>query len=380
MLIENIKLKLLILFILVGLVSYGQNIVVEKVYLINSVDNESVSELPKVKDLKNPNNEIVAKINFQILDRFMITSFDQNKALEGEEPSEEFRWTDVKCGSELNNDMLFIWFSGTYYGAYDNYVEDCFYFSLKTGEELKMSELQFQTLFTLSGYLDFLNKYWLNGVKKEIKEAVECADGSEPSCSYYDINYAINENKLLISLNADCYPRVLRACSPYYEFSIPINAVKKYLNNVGKYIFESDYFSKSPIDKFLDNKRLKEEIPNNLFLFGKIDHTYPISMAIEIDKQNQVTGYYYDDNKLQKLNLYGEKIFLTEEVNGKITGSFELKISKDYVRKGLFIMSDDIRSEYLTGKWYDAKRTKQFDIEFTEAKTKDSWLWGSGCP
>jgi len=373
------KSKLLFLFLLVAFVNYGQNIVVEKKLLTETVDSVYVSKIPKVRDLNNANNTVVEKINAQILDRFMIPSFEQSEL-------DEFRWYDVDCGSELKDDILFIWFSGTYYGAYDNDIEDCFYFNLKTGEELQMSEIQFQTLFTLSGYLDFINNYWLNGVKKEFKEAIECAD-YEPYCSYYDIDYSVNENKLLISLTNDCYARVSRACSPYYNLSIPLDSVKTYLNDVGKYILiESDYFSKSPIDKFIENKRLKEKIPNNVFLFGKIDNKYPISMAICINKQNQISGYYYYDNKLQKLNLYGEQkgeeILLTEDVNGKITGFFELKISKDYDPKGLFIManSDDKNDKYLTGKWYDTKKTKQLDIKFTEAKTKNSWLFGSNCP
>ena len=371
------KLKLLILFLLVTLVSYGQNIVVEKVRLTNAYND--ISDIPKVRDLENIDNEVVGKINAQILDRFNITSFEQNEL-------EEFRWTGVESGSEIKEDILFIWFKGTYYGAYDNYVEDCFYFSLKTGEKLKMSEIQFQTLFTLSGYLDFINKYWLNGVKKEFKRAIKCA-GYEPSCSYYDIDFSVIENKLLISLNAYCYPRVTRACSPYYNLSIPLDSVKAYLNDVGKIILiESDYFSKSPIDKFIENRRLKEEIPDNLFLFGNIDGKYPISMAISIDKQNQILGYYYYDNKLQKLNLYGmkkgEEILLMEmeEVNGIITSSFRLKISKDFDPIGLFIMTYDGRREYLTGgMWYNAKKPK-LDIEFTEAKTKDSYLFGASCP
>ncbi|MCL2596409.1 MAG: hypothetical protein FWD66_01855 [Paludibacter sp.] len=369
------KSILFLLFLLVACVSFGQDIVVEKVRLTNN-DND-VSEIPRVKDLKNANNVAVEKINAQILDRFMITGFEQNEKL----AEELTNWFGIECSSELKDDILYIWLSGTYYGAYDNDIEDCFYFNLKTGEELQMSEIQFQSLFTLSGYLDFINKYWLKGVKKEFKEAIKCAD-SEPYCSYYDIDYSVDENKLSISLNDDCYPRVVRVCSPYYNLSIPLDSVKTYLNDVGKYILvESDYFSKSPIDKFIENKRLKEKIPDNVFLFGKIDDKYPISMAICIDKQNQISGYYYYDNKLQKLNLYGgkngEDILLTEEVNGKITGFFELKISKDYNSKGFFIManSNEENDEYLTGKWYDAEKTKQFDIKFTEAKTKNSWLW-----
>ena len=359
------------MFLIVASVSYGQNIVVEKIRITN---NNDVSEIPRVRDLKNANNAVVKKINAQILDRLNISSFEQNE-------SEEFHWYGMKHGSEINDDMLFIWFIGEYYAAYDNYVEDCFYFSLKTGEILKMNAIPFQALFTLSGYLDFMNKYWLNGAKKEFNEAFKCG-GIEPYCSYYDIKkYYIRENKLFLSLVDDCNPRAMRACSPAYGISVELSDVKEYLNDVGKYILiESDYFSKSSIDKFKENKRLNNKVPDNLYLFGKIDNKYPMSMAIYIDKENRVLGYYYYDNKLHKLNLQGEKkgeqILLTEKANGKITGSFELKINMD--SKGFIMTSSNDKFEYLSGTWSDANKTKQFDITFTAAKSKGSFH--SACP
>jgi len=291
------------LVILVNLfISYSQNIVVEKVKIIETIDKKYASEIPKVKNLLDKNNPVIKKINKQILDYFMINSFNQSEI-------EEFRWYGVSFDYEIKEDILYISISGTHYGAHSAYVEDKMYFDLKTGELLKFTIIPFQALFTLTGYLDFINKYWLKGVKKEFLDASECA-GIKPYCTYYDISsYSVNGNKLSVSLKEDCYPYVSRACSPIFEILVELDSIKQYLNDIGKYIlFESNYFSKSSIEMFLENERLKEKLPENFFIFGAIDNKYSFSMAININKDNQVSGYYYYNSKFQKIELNGEKI------------------------------------------------------------------------
>jgi hypothetical protein len=347
------KYKLLIVVLINTLMSYSQEFVIEKVHLTETVDNRYVSEIPKLKDLSNDSNPVVDRINSQILDRFMINSYEQSEL-------EEFRWYDVVCSSEIKDSILYISFSGEYYGAYPNGVTDELFFDLKSGETLKLTEIPFQALFTLSGYLDFLNKYWLEGVKTEFTTAIECA-GFEPYCNYYDIkNYSVNDNKLSISLTDDCYPHMAQGCSPVYNVTIELDSIKQSLNNIGKYILlESNYINMTSIEKFLENERLKGEVPKNMFLFGKIGDRYPFSMAINIDKQDDIFGFYYYDTKLQKITLKGQNkndtTFLTETFNNKQTGFFELDINWDYY-------STD-------GKWLNSEKTKSLDVKFKKIMT-----------
>ncbi len=369
---EVLKMKYTILLIILinTAIGYSQKIIVEKIKLTETVDNRYVSEIPKVKDLANNKNPVVEKIDSTILDCFMISSFKQ-------EELEEFRWYEVECSSEIKENILYISFAGEYYGAYPNYVEDEFYFDLKTGKLLKLSIIPFQALFTLSGYLDFLNKFWLEGVKKEFKTAIECAE-FEPYCSLYDIyNYGVKDNKLLISLTNDCYPHVALGCSPNYEVTIGIDSLKQYLNELGLYILvKSNYLSKTPIEKFLENEKLKKNIQNNFFVFGKINDKYPISMAITINNEGKVSGYYYYDSKLQKLTLNGQKnnntISLIETFENKQTGYFEIKFSNDYDSKGYFFTDSKGNDKYVVGKWMNPEKTKIFDINFTEIKTNNT--------
>jgi hypothetical protein len=342
------KYKLLIVIWVNTLICYSQEFVVDKVQLTETVDNKYVSEIPRLKDKSNESNPVVDWINSQILDRFMINSYVQSEL-------EEFRWYEVGCSSEIKENILYISFAGEYYGAYPNYVADELFFDLKSGESLKLTVIPFHVLFTLSGYLDFLNKYWLEEVKKEFITAIECAE-IEPYCSYYDINsYNVDSNKLSISLTDDCYPHVAQGCSPAYRISVELDSIKQYLNNIGKYILlESKYMTMSPIEKFLENEKLIEKVPNNLFLFGKIDDRYPFSMAINIDKKEHIVGLYYYDSKLQKINLKGQSndntMFLTETVNNKQTGFFEFDIN--------------INNYPIDGKWLNFEKTKSLNVKF----------------
>jgi hypothetical protein len=343
------RYKLLLVFLIYTLFSYSQEFVVEKVQLTETVENKYASEIPRLKVESDERNPVAESINSLILDRFMINSYVQSE-LEG------FNWFEVRYSSEIKENILYISFAGEYYGAYPNYVTDELFFDLKSGEPLKLTVIPFQALFTLSGYLDFLNKYWLEGVKSEFITAIECAE-FEPYCSYYDINnYNIDSNKLSVSLTDDCYPHVAQGCSPVFKIYVELDSIKQYLNNIGKYILlESNYMNMTPIEKFLENQKLIEKVPDNVFLFGKIDDRYPFSMAINIDNKEKIFGLYSYDSKLQKITLNGQcndnTLFLTETVNNKLTGFFELYFDIDY--------------HPIEGNWLNYEKTKSLNVKFT---------------
>lgn len=341
----------------------------QKVEFTETVDNRYASQLPKLISESKEKKPIVSKINAFILDRFMIESFNQNEL-------EEFRWYDVDFNYEIKEDILFIDFSGEYYGAYPNYVEEELFFDLKNGEQLSNMDIPFQALFSLHGYLDFMNKYWLKKAKPAFNEAIECAD-YEPYCSYYDIyDYSINHNKLSISLADDCYARVSRACSPRVSLTLPLDSIKTYLNNEGnKLLFTDSYTSKKGIDKFLYNRSIIKSLPINTYLFGKIDGKYPFSMALNFKKNSQnISGYYYYDRKLEKLKLIGSKesennIRLQESLDNVETGSFFMELSSSYVKDAFYIYHpDEGKDMYLSGTWSNPEKTKIYNVEFTEVK------------
>ena len=371
----NMKFKLIVLFcIILSNNIYSQNVTVETVGLTDPNTNMS-ADIPKVVDLSGMHSEIVKKINDQIRERFMISSFDQNEL-------ESLPWGFVDSHFDIKEKILYIWFSGEYNAASLSHEQDEFYFDLKTGELLSYTIIPFQALFTLNGYLDFINKYWLVGIRNKFKAAIECAEGELPYCDIYDIySYSVTNNKLNISLPGaeDCYTRFYSYCSPSHNISVELDSLKEYLNESGKYILiKSSYLSKSSIEKYIDNEKLKDRIPNHLFIFGRIDDKYPFSMAINIDNQGKISGCYYYDKKLQKLTLTGQKkgnvISLTETLNNKQTGFFEFKMSDKYdtYDSNEFLLYDQNgNSKYLVGKWVNPEKTKIFDITFTGVKSNE---------
>jgi len=129
-------------------------------------------------------------------------------------------------------------------------------------------------------------------------------------------SYSVENKKLSISLIDDCYPHVVQACTPVYDVTVELDTIKKCLNNIGKYmLIESNYM-----------KMMTED----------------------------VYGVYYYDNKLQKITLKGRikdnKLFMTETVNNKETGFFEMDCHVDSY-------PDD-------GKWFNVMKTKSLDVKF----------------
>lgn len=363
-----------LLLILGSLSSTSQNIIVQKIKLRNTNDKEYTSDIPKLKDLKNPKNTVVEKINNQILEYFMINSFKQNEL-------EEFKWYDVMFSYEIKQKILCLTVEGeSGYGPYPSYFDDDIYFDLQTGEMLEMPTIPFQSLFTLSGYMDFLQKYWLKGVKKEFIGIEKCAE-MEPYCSYYDIIIdSANRKKLHISLISDCFPRVSQACSPSFSISVDINSISQYLNDIGKYmLIESNYFSRTRVEKYIENKKLKNKLQENIFIFGKIDNKYPFSLAINVATDGIVSGFYFYDSKLQKISLSGTKIdntiALTETIENKQTGFFEFKYwserNKD-MKNVFYFSAEEGKLIYLTGLWTNSDKTKQLPIIIYEIKTPHS--------
>jgi hypothetical protein len=364
--------SIIIVVLLLGYTnSKSQDIIVQKIKLRNTSYKENISEIPKIKDVKNQKNPAVEKINSQILEYFWINSFKQNEI-------EEFKWYDVKYSHEIKQNILCLSIEGeSGYGPYPSYLDDEVYFDLKTGEMLSMPIIPFQALFSLSGYVDFIQKYWLEGVKKEFKGVEKCAE-MEPYCSYYDIEIdSANKKKVYISLIFDCFPRVVQACSPSFSKSIELTTISQYLNDVGRYmLLESNYFSKSPLEKFLENRKLNSKLTENIFVFGKIDKKYPFSLAINIANNGIVSGFYFYDSKLQKISLSGikqnDKITLTEKIENIETGYFEFKYwsNRDKSLKDEFALYDGTEKlTYITGLWTNKEKTKTFPILINEIKT-----------
>lgn len=360
------KLKISFIFFLFISISFSQEYIVESAELPEAIFNSTV-EIPRLTSSLEENKRVVDNINHQILQQFFIDSYNQDEI-------DEFRWSSVEYNSELNDSILYLHYEGEYNGPYTSYVGDEMYFDLRTGKRLTKFEVPFQTLFSLSGYLDVLNKYWLTDVKKEFDSARECSD-DEPNCTYYDIqNFSTHNNQLVIALTNDCFEHYRRYCSPSYSVSIDLDSIKQYLSKLGKHILiETNYMSASPIEQFLESQNFRKMIESHLYIFGKIDGKYPVSIALNTDDKGQISGYYYYDKNHKNITLTGKHKNALKEIietyNNKVTGRFDFSVSNGYDPEA-FHFFDKISGEniYMRGKWTNPEKTKAYEIEIYAVK------------
>ena len=360
------KLSFLLLFLFCFIASSQEKIAVKKVMIKSTLSFQSENEIPKVIALKKEFEPAVKKINQFILDEFMIEGYQLKK-------EEDFRFSGCTFEYQINPDYLFLKMEGGYLGPYPSEFEKEFIFNIKTGAIQDSRKIPFQALFTLNGYLDFMEKYWLPDIKKEFSVVTEGCEEIEPYCSYYDIEkYEVKDNQLSFSLTNDCYPHVAQACTPYLTKSVSKEVMKQYLNDWAyRMLFKDNYTSKNQIALFLMNQKEKPNCENNIYFFGKINNLYPISMALNLSKKdNSVSGYYYYDKKKIKIKLSGtyskKAILLNEFSNNVNTGKFSLKFEDDYNKKGFYIYENETNSQYLTGQWSNGK--SDFQIIFNEVK------------
>lgn len=319
--------------------------------------------LPVVKSSNYQQEKISTKINSAINERFMIDSSTQYNA-------DNFRWYDVLFRSEIENDILYIEWEGTYYGAYDNYIKEEFFFDLNDGEELFIKKIKLSSFFSLSGYLNFLSSYWEPGVKEEFKLSTECSDGSRPYCNELDIDkYSITAKTLSCSLTSDCFPRVLRACEPYYSINIPIDTIRGNLNIIATDIIQN--FPSSRIDQFLYLNDLYSFVPKNLFIFGEIDKKYSFRLGLTEIGQNKYEGVLYYDEIGKAIKLKGTMsngvLNLNEYHKGIKTGILNFNFSKSYNNGYPFREGDN--SYYVNGIWRQAEdsETKSIHLRYITA-------------
>jgi hypothetical protein len=360
---------LVLTFLLAAFCTQAQHaIVVDTVSLTETIDNNVVSQLPRVRDTSGRYGKVVEKIDSFLLDRFMISSFDQKEIA-------EFRWYDVSFRAEVKENLLFIAFAGEYYGSYPTNVEEELLFDLRTGAYLETEDIPLEALFTLKGYTDFLNRYWLTSVKNSFQKAMECAGDIDPYCSYYDIDwYQVKNGWFYFSLTRDCFPHAAKACAPDIIRSMPADTLRQHLSPFGRKVLLDDaYTNKYGIEKCLYNQKVKGEVPTNLYFFGKVDGQRAFTLAINLDKSSdKVTGYYYYDDAQQPLALTGrytsKSITLTETVNKRPTGTFEIKIDRQYQQGTYNLKYNASGVVYLSGHWSDPAGKAKLPLTFDECK------------
>ena len=325
----------------------------------NSITFPNDSHIPKAI---GQDTILVNQINKTIQEEFNISNLDPEKV-------ENFNWVSLFHDVVVAENVAKITFSGELETNTIYYINREFFIDLETGKLIDPTFIPFHQLFKADSYFNFLEKYWLPGIKETINEFQKCAgEGALPYCSFYDIQYGPTDNiKIMLSLNDDdCVPRVIQACTPSYSNSILFDCLKKNLNDYGrKVLIDDQYLSMNRIEKLAYSHKTLPLAPKNIFITGEIDKQYSFKMGLQIKQDNTISGsYYYDSNKVA-LHLKGYindgEIYLKESHDGKITGSFKFKISNKYSSDAI-----NYNGKYLTGNWSSPDKSKTYTIDFED--------------
>jgi len=338
------------------------SIIVVDTITINKFENDDdACLLPRLRHTKEPENVAVAAINKEILEHFGLTSY--------ESPSlENFVHAGVIFTWEATEDIFYFKYEGEKILGRSHQEEEEFVFDLKTGKLLAYDPIPFQALFTPSGFLEFLNKYWLEQFTEKLNESISCAE-MDATCSPRKLTYEIIGNDLIVRLFEGCFPSYARACEPNFEKIFKVKDIQSFLSEAGKIIISEENHDKSKIDLIVMNSKANDLVEDVLYLFGEIDNKYAISMAIKNNK-GEITGLCYYDHKKLPTELNGkinhEYIDLTEYADEKVSGYFQFILHEGFAAEDIVVRFPNGKIRYLEGGWLNADKNRMYNINFTD--------------
>ena len=225
--------------------------------------------------------------------------------------------------------------------------QDSFVVDLSSGSKVRFADnLTFKSIFSLQGYMAFCEKYFLPKAKAISLSDQKCVEYSynisSPIDSFRSVESGFQSlpkniyNEIWLYLEVD-HARATRCCDEQYSFYIPYDSLISYLSPYGKEVM-IQYRKLSGLDKILYRSSLEPESdqwPQRNYYLAVIDSQYLVKMALSIEKDSSISGYYYYDNNYDnqltlegKYNNESNNIELTESYNGKTTGFFKIKEAK----------------------------------------------------
>jgi hypothetical protein len=311
-------------------------------FVVDTIRLGDYALVPKISARNINNSKIASKINKSILEEYGAENWqDKNAGIWGQASL-------TLEGFEIIHDILIL---ETYQTSRGSEMNRKYFFSLLSGDEITKAEIRLSSLFKYNEYLNFVEKYWHQGLKEALLESHKCCD-----TDYYNKipeNYSVwgfnitKTDLTLMDYSWGPYGYCSGACSLHYIKTIPIEEVKPLLNDFGvKLINEGGYKTDSynfggydietKTQDVINSNKLVRLMPKNIFLFGAIGGKYKFKLSVKIEDINSVqivTGSYaYYSKENQKIILEGymenNMLELNEFVKGEINGHFSIDLNK----------------------------------------------------
>lgn len=316
--------------------------------------------IPKLVALNSEDEtqDVVNQVNKELLDFYGLTSFEPSQiTAETYLCSSDFSWRFDSGILEISVQLA----RGMKCGDVDGEL----YFDLNNGGlKLSQEDIPLHTLFTSTGYFEFMEKYWIDNVKYAFDmEALsyyraEGEDGGYRALKrdlYEEIGwYTVDTGYFNCHSYFTPYPESLRCYNPVAESTVPIYSVIPYLSDFGKKVLlQDDYTAMEGIERLLYERRMASQIPKRVVVYGAIDNKYEFAMSLDINRISAEGQYWYLSKK-QNIKLLGalspNYFYLEEYTNGMNTGIFVFNVGEEYESEAFGLYGEN-ESRYVEGYW-----------------------------
>ncbi len=262
-----------------------------------------------------------------------------------------------------NNDRYFsIAITCAYTGAYSEYYTQYFNFDAKTGQPVQLSDLfEVSAMYDLSDWVtssiyeqitEFMNTIDTEneefGGAEQYEMYAECASWYEEADMLSEEYYYLTDSSITF-VKGRCSNHMMAALDDLWEFyeEYPLKEMQSMMSSDGIALLSGEKLNHSEIS-----------VADGKILEGKIGGKYPITMILNHSYNENYNGTYWYDKVKQPISISGEVddfgfLHLTEEVNDKTTGTFNLQV---------------IQGGSLEGEWTNADGSKKFNLTLSIAQ------------
>lgn len=349
-------MRLLTLFIaLIGAFSVNAQFEIDS--FVQEGQYGDANKFPIVRSLENA--KAAERINTVLHQRMLEKVYreeDDNRFDQVVPPEGEFQGaSEFDFEVTANNGRFFsISISCAYTGAYSEYHTTYFNFDAVSGQPVNLLDI-----FSDAGYSE-LSDWVTAAIYSEINEFMNGIDvsdeyGSEQFDMYAeciswfdDVQELPQEafymtDSVITFVRGRCSNHMMMALDELWEFHEEYSLVEltTFMSENGKALV---YGGTMNFDHLI--------VPTGKILQGKIAGKYPITMVLRHSYDNYYSGEYWYNKVKQPIALWGETdnagyLHLTEKVNEKTTGKFDLQI---------------LQGGTLEGEWSNADGTKKLDV------------------
>ncbi|XOV66437.1 MAG: hypothetical protein ACFHU9_12495 [Fluviicola sp.] len=357
-------MKTLTLFtlIFVGFVAHAQFEIDSFIY---EDEYDFESKFPIIRSSENP--KAAERVNIVLHHRMLEKMYkedDQNRFENVFPPEGEFHGaSEFEFDILANNERYFsVAITCAYTGAYTEYSTNYFNFDAKTGQPVQLSDLfGVSAIYDLSEWVSgaihaeitaFMKTIDTNdpegyGAAEQFEMYAECAEWYSETQTLSNDYYYLTDTSIVF-VRGRCSNHMMAALDDLWEFheEYALNEVHSMMSPDGIALMAGELLRYKDLD-----------VPEGKIIQGQIGDKYPITMLLSYSYDNYYNGIYWYDKVKQPIQLSGKQehgyLHLTEEVSGKSTGSFDLRV---------------INGGMLEGEWKNTDGSKTFDIKLSIPK------------